>query len=235
MSLFKTATIACPACGSTLDFETVHSVNADRRPDLRAAILAGEFQRMTCPVCTARFRLDPDFNYLDVGRRQWIVAAPVAAVAEWPTREAAARQLFARAYGTDAPELARDIGLALRPRLTFGWPALREKLLAAEHGIDDIALEACKAIVMRAAGSVPLAADTDLRLVDVDRDVDGTGGKLVMAWLRSFDGREGDAFSVPRSECSAVAADASGTWSAFRRGFDAALFVDLNRTLLPAP
>lgn len=229
MSLFKTTTIACPACGKTVDFETVHSVNADRRPDLRLAILAGEFQRMTCPACSARFRLDPDFNYLDVGRRQWIVAAPVAAVAEWPAREAAARALFARAYGTDAPEIARDIGLALQPRLTFGWPALREKLLAAMHGIDDVALEGCKAVVMRAAGSVPLAADTDLRLVDVAV----ADGKLVMAWLRSYDGREGDAFAVPRSECNAIAADEHGAWAAFRRGFETALFVDLNRTLLP--
>lgn len=228
MSLFKTTTIACPACGKTIDFEAVYSVNADRRPDLRLAILAGEFQRMTCPACKARFRLDPDFNYLDVGRRQWIVAAPVAAVAEWPTRETTARELFARAYGADAPEIARDIGSALQPRLTFGWPALREKILAAMHGIDDIALEACKAVVMRSSASVPLAADTDLRLADV------ADGKLTMAWLRSYDGREGSAFAVPRSELDAIAADASGAWAAFRRGFEGALFVDLNRTLLPA-
>ena len=63
---------------------------------------------------------------------------------------------------------------------------------------------------------------------------DVADGKLMIAWLRSYDGREGGAFTVPRSELDAIAADASGAWAAFRRGFEGALFVDLNRTLLPA-
>lgn len=33
----------CPACGAELEAETVASVNADRRPDLRDAILDGIF------------------------------------------------------------------------------------------------------------------------------------------------------------------------------------------------
>ena len=226
MSLFKTTQVACPSCGASLSFQTVHSVNADRRPDLRRAILDGTFQRMDCPSCAARFRLDPDFNLLDVGRGQWIVAAPVEGLLEWQAREAAARALFVRAYGADAPEPAQALGARLRTRITFGWPALREKLLAAEHGLDDVALECCKAAVMRGVKGLPVSPEADLRLADVD------GDKLVMAWLRSFDGAEGDAVLVPRSLHDAVVADADGAWAGLRREFDGALFVDLNRKLV---
>ena len=41
MSLFESAKSPCPKCGTPHAFEVVASVNADRRPDLRAAILDG--------------------------------------------------------------------------------------------------------------------------------------------------------------------------------------------------
>ena len=91
MSLFKETVIGCPSCARELSFETVHSLNADRRPDLRAAILDSRFQRTSCPHCGAGFRLDCDFTILDVKRGQWIVAAPVAGIADWEAREAEAR------------------------------------------------------------------------------------------------------------------------------------------------
>jgi hypothetical protein len=225
MSLFKTTEIACPSCGKALSFESVFSVNADRRPDLRQAILAGEFQRMECPDCGARFRLDTDFNLLDVKRGQWIVAAPVAAMADWPSHEQAARELFERAYGATAGDLAQEIGKRLKPRIVFGWPALREKVLAAEHGLDDIALEACKAAVMRGVKGLPVSGVADLRLADVD------GDQLVLAWLRSYDSAEGDAVSLPRSDYDNIAAELDGAWASLRQEFDGALFVDLNRML----
>ena len=35
MSLFLTQELPCPSCRTPVSFELVHSVNADRRPDLR--------------------------------------------------------------------------------------------------------------------------------------------------------------------------------------------------------
>jgi ribosomal protein S27E len=227
MSRFQTGEVSCPSCGRALSFQTAYSVNADRRPDLREAMLAGTFQRIDCPHCTARLRLDPDFNVLDIARGQWIAAAPVAGIAQWKAREDAARALFERAYGTEASDMAQAIGKKLKPRITFGWPALREKLLAAAHGLDDIALEACKAAVMRGVKGLPVSAVSALRLADVN------GDRLVMAWLRSYDGAEGEAVNVPRSLHDKVLADVDGAWAGFRRDFDGALFVDLNRMLLP--
>lgn len=228
MSLFKTTALACPACNRPLSFQTVYSVNADRRPDLRAAILDGSFQRMDCPHCGAGFRLDCDFTMLDIGRGQWIVAAPVAAIADWQAREAQAREMFGRAYGAEAPAIAREIGQRLRPRIVFGWPALREKLVVADFGLDDVALEAVKATVLRASTvPIPGQAVAELRLVAADSK------ELLLAWQRSYDGATGDVLSAPRALHDSIATDGGDGWAAFRAGFEGALFVDLKRELVP--
>src|SRR5437879_9048961 len=78
MSMFQTMTVNCPECGTAVDFKAVISVNADRRSDLRAAIIDGSFQRQPCPKCGKDFRLDPELTYVDVGRGQWIAVFPVA-------------------------------------------------------------------------------------------------------------------------------------------------------------
>ena len=226
MSIFRHRDLACPRCGAAVPFDTVHSVNADRRPAQRMAILAGRFQRETCPACGASFRLDPEFNYLDAARGQWIAAAPVAARGEWEQREADARRLFERAYGESAADVAREIGTRLRPRLTFGWPALREKLLIADQGLDDVAVEACKAAAMRGLDELPTAGAADLRLIAVEKD------RLVFGWQDNADAELGDVVGVPRSVHDAVVADADGAWAPFKARYADALFVDLGRDLV---
>ncbi len=227
MSLFQETVIDCPSCARSLSFETVHSLNADRRPDLRAAILDSRFQRTNCPHCGAGFRLDCDFTVLDVKRGQWIVAAPVGAIADWEAREAAARAIFARAYGAEAPAIAREIGQRLKPRIVFGWPALREKLVVGDLGLDDVALEAVKATVLRNAASIPGRVVAELRLVAADKN------DLLLAWQRSYDGAAGAVVSAPRALHDKIAAGAANDgWSAFRAGFEGSLFVDLKRELV---
>src|SRR4051812_43224320 len=120
MSMFVPTTLGCPSCGEPVEFRAVLSVNADRRPDLRAAILAESFQREPCPKCSHAFRLAPDLNYLDVGRGLWLAAHPVADVGKWSELEARDRAAFDRAYGPAAPPPARAIGTNLKPRMTFG-------------------------------------------------------------------------------------------------------------------
>src|SRR5262245_26253514 len=133
MSKFQSAAVACPACGASVEFDVVLSVNADRRPDLRDAILAGTFQSQECPDCRKPFRLDPEFTYLDIGRNLWILVQPVDRLERWDELEDQARESFAVAYGPDAPRFAQELGKSVKPRVTFGWAALREKLYAAEQ------------------------------------------------------------------------------------------------------
>ncbi len=229
MSIFRPISLACPQCGDEATFDLVGSVNADRRPDLRDAILNGEFQRKDCMRCGAQFRLDTDFSYLDIGRKQWIVAAPVIGLNDWKLRESVARELFARAYGERAPAAARSVGKGLVPRITFGWPALREKLRCSTYRLDDTVLEACKATVMRSLKSLPFGPDADLRLVDV------SATRLIFAWVRPADSGIGEMIGVPRTLYEQIAADADGAWAAWHEDYVGALFVDLNRELVSQP
>jgi hypothetical protein len=226
MSRFRPVTLACPRCGADAVFERIDQVVVDHRADLRDAILAGDFQRKDCLRCGASFRLDTDFTYVDLGRGAWIVAAPVAALAEWPLRERVAREQFARAFGAQAGAAARKAAARIRPRLVFGWPALREKLRAGAQGLDDVALEACKAVVMRRLPTLPFGPDADLRLVDV------TSTKLVFAWVRPADSGVGEMLGVPRKVYDDIAADPDAAWTGWRDEYADALFVDLNRELI---
>ena len=228
MSLFTVIPLPCPSCRKSVDFETVHSVNADRRPAFAAAILAETFQEQACPHCGTRFRLDPEFNYMDRGRRLWIAAAPLAKAAYWKAEEAHAQGLFDLAYGADAGEAAARIGKGLRPRLTFGWPALREKLLAADQALDDVTLELCKAAVLRNSAAAPISAQTELRLVDVQ------GDRLVFAWQRSSDEAIGDTLQVARALYDEIDADTDDDWVPLREDLTEGLYVDLNRLMVPS-
>ena len=225
MSRFLTQSVSCPSCGETIGFDAVVSVNADRRPDLRAAILDGSFQRHACSKCNVSFRLDPEMSYLDVGRGQWIAAFPIAKLVQWKAVEEQARATFARAYGAQAPAAARAIGAGLRARLTFGWAALREKLLAGEHRLDDITLELVKVAMLRGLDQSPLGADTELRLVAVE------GAELVMAWIQAVNEELVEGLRVPKSLYDQITAEPAG-WQPLRDGLSAGLFVDMNRQLI---
>ena len=229
MSIFRSMQLTCPVCRKPFDYEAVHSVNADRRPDLRQAILDGSFQQVDCRACRARFRLDPSFNYLDVGKGLWIAAEAITELGDWKQREDEARELFERSYGEGASGMAREIGRGMRARLTFGWPALREKILIAENGLDDVSIEACKAAAMRVQAELPLSGDADLRLVAVK------GDRLVLAWVNPADGEVGEKLAVSRSLHDEIAADEAGDYDEFKRDYEGALFVDLGRMLITQP
>ncbi len=226
MSIFRPINLGCPSCGTAVEFQAVHSVNADRRPDLRLAILEETFQEQACPKCGKTFRLDPEFNLMDVQRGQWIAAAPLASLANWKAMEDRAKGLFDKAYGEDAAEVAQEIGQKLHPRVTFGWPALREKLIAHDNELDDVTLELVKLFVMRNSDS-PVSADTELRLVDVTPD------GLTLAWLLAAEGDQAPTMQIARTLYDQIAADEDGAWEDLREEISAGPFVDLNRMLIP--
>jgi hypothetical protein len=226
MSLFQSETVPCPACGRPVEFNVVYSLNADRRPDLRAAVLDGSFQAEPCPGCGETFRLEPELAYLDVGRKQWILVQPVGKLVAWAELEQQAKSTFAQAYGEKASPGARAIGRDLQVRVTFGWSGLREKVFAAEHALDDVILELLKLTVIRGLPELPLADDTELRLADVE------GGMLVLTWIRAATEGVVEVLHVPKAVYDGIAADPAG-WQTAREGLTAGPFVDIHRLLVP--
>jgi hypothetical protein len=226
MSLFKNVTLPCPACGEETPFDAVASVNADRRPDFREAILDGSFQRQACGKCGKTFRLEPAMTYLDSGRGQWIAAHPFNAIGEWEALEKQTRAAFDRGYGEKASAPARKLGANLKPRLVFGWGALREKVFAAEQQLSDVDLELTKIAVLRNSGQTPLSSETELRLVSVE------GDQLIMAWVLAQMEEVVEKLKVPRDLFAEIAANRAG-WQPLRDELSGGLFVDMQRLMLP--
>lgn len=177
MSLFTSLHVDCPACDHTNTMDAVGSVNADRRPDLRDDIIADVFQTTTCAECAESFRLQPEFNYLDVENGLWILALGVTALADHLIHEDRAQDLFDTSYGANAAPAAQEVGEVLRARVTFGWPGVREKILARIEGLDDVVLEMMKLNLLRRLPEAPIDFGVELRLMAV------AGDMFELAWL----------------------------------------------------
>lgn len=222
MSLFHPINLVCPNCQAAVQMDAVGSVNADRRPDLREAIMDDSFQDVPCPSCEESFRLQPQFNYLDAGRRQWIAAFPAARLPDYIEAEHEVAAIFADSYGENAPEAARAVGDDLDVRLTFGWPAVREKLLAREHDLDDVVLELLKLDLLRRLPSSPMAVGIELRLMLASEAF------LTFVWMNSATEEAIEEISVPMEHYAAIA-DNLAPWEKLRSRFANKTFVDMQR------
>jgi CpXC protein len=226
MSIFNTVELPCPACETAVSFELVASVSADRRPDLREAILDGSFQREACPSCGSTFRVDPEFTYLDIARGQYIAVWPVAKRDQWQACVERSQESFDNAFGKGATRAAAQIGKKVQPRVVFGWPALLEKVLANEAGIDDRTLEIAKVAVLSNESDLPLPGHRELRLVG-ERD-----GDLLLAWVRTDGEQRSDALLVPRAVIAEIEADPA-SWQGVRDDLaEGGLVVDFQREML---
>jgi CpXC protein len=226
MSIFDPFAANCPHCGAEQKVHLVASLNADRRADLRQQVLDHAFQAHTCEACGAEFRLPPRFTYQHFAQDLWVLCHPRADLAKWQELDQEAADLFAANYGPDAPPTARAIGSRIKPRVVFGWPALREKLVARAAGLDDIELELLKLAIIRQVPKPPFADEIELRLDRVD------GDDLVLAWVDGTTEAPETALRVPRSTLDEITADPD--WAPLRAQFTGPAFVDLNRLLVAA-
>ena len=224
MSLFQPVNLVCPKCEAPVIMMAVGSVNADRRPDLRDDILADRFQDIECDACQEKFRLQPQFNYLDVRRGQWIAAMQADRMRDHLQVEDEADLLFSEGYGAKAPDAAQQVGKDLKMRVTFGWPAVREKLLIREHDLDDVVIEMIQLHILRSVPSVPLAEGIELRFVEVDKDNDA----YVFCWLETASEEVIEDLRVPTELYEAILANPSA-WDAIRTRLENGAFVDMQK------
>jgi hypothetical protein len=186
---------------------------------LRQQILDGDFQAVTCASCDVQFRLPPSFTYIDFKRIQWILAHPAFERHDWRAFEQVARDIFNTAHGPDAPETARELGREMSPKITFGWPALREKLVCAEQGLDDVTLELVKLAVIRRVPNPPFSDTAELRLRAVEEDT------LLFGWIADESELSVTSLRVPRAMFDAVAGNS--TWHSVRSELESHTLVDV--------
>jgi hypothetical protein len=226
MSVFVTMNARCPACNAAWEIEVVGSVNADRAPELRAAVLDGSFQAQVCDTCGMAFRLPPRFTYVDFGRHQWFVAHPTDESGRWPEHETMAQDMFETTFADNAPPAVQAMAAGVCRRIVFGWPALREKLLCQDHGLDDLTMELFKAAMLRYLPAAPVSDETELRFDGME------DGKLVLSWFMAGTEQRLSRVRVPQAAFAAFGQEPG--WDALRAQFSNAAFVDMERLLARA-
>ena len=225
MSIFTTARVTCPKCGSVTEISWAASLNADRRPDLRAQVMDRSFQAEDCASCGEPLRLPPHLTYVDMGRRAWILVEDTDELAQWATHEAEAQQLFADSFGPDAPQAARALAEGVNPRLVFGWPALREKIMCNELALDDVTLELLKLAVASNVAGAPLLDGHTLRLTQ------GDATRLTLAITDDESEEEFGTMEVQRSLVDVISGDLAA-WAPLRAKFENASLVDVARLII---
>lgn len=229
MSLFKVVEVSCPVCDTVSAFEMVHSVNADRRPDLREEILNHTFQRITCPGCGDFYRIEPEFTFMHLAQGEFLAVWPSSDLDHWADAERRSKAAFDSAYGPNASKTAAEIGRELKPRVAFGWQAVREKLVLRDLGIDDHTIELAKIALLRTQDGLPVGRRSALRLDAIDDNNNLIFGLFPVDAIAPI-----EEIRVPRTLLDEI--DADPEWQPLRDQLGAGLFVDMLRLIVqPTP
>ena len=151
MSITETFLIDCE-CGARVEALACLSLNPERHPHLRDALLDRSLHQYVCAACGVTLSIDKKLAYVDLPRHQFYsVATERDRGAERALIEdaIAAWQL---ALGEHAPVAAQAMFEThkFQLRLCFGLEELREKVVAREEGLDDLAIEILKTELMAA-------------------------------------------------------------------------------------
>ena len=167
MSQTATHEVRC-TCGATLSVFCADSINAERHPNMREAILARTLHVFRCAACLASIAVDKPFIYVDLGRRQLYGVQPPALRAQEREHGQELVEVFERTLGRQAGAAARALFDAdsFHVRLCYGNEALREKLVAHDAGLRDLPLEALKAELL--AGT-PALREANVIALHLDR------------------------------------------------------------------
>jgi hypothetical protein len=225
MSLFQSRTVNCPACGTPKVADIFYSINADRRPDLRAEVIERTLQVQVCDACQSDFRIEPEFVYLDMGRSQWLAVHPFGDMGKWETIVPADQAAFDKSYGPSSSPGAQEIGKDLAVRVAFGWAAFREKLIIQQASLDDVEVELLKLAILRQQNNAPLSQTVEMRVVDVVDD------HLVVAWLDAVADTVVETMIVPLDAYETIAQDTDG-WAELRSDIRTNAFQDMQRMMM---
>ena len=172
MSTWYPHVVACPYCNYNQEIHLLKGMHITRIPDVQRQIIDGTFQVFSCVSCTSSFVVERPSIYTDFDKGHYIAIEPLGS----SRKEALMRhqKIFDDVF-LFAPDLAQNLANTLNPRLVFGLPALREKILTWEKGLSDHVLEGLKLSII---GRHSLDKKSIvLRLVKIHQ----TGGHLLFA------------------------------------------------------
>jgi hypothetical protein len=183
MSQTATHEVRC-RCGATVSVFCADSINAERHPHMRDAILARTLHVFQCGACLGSIAVDKPLLYVDLGRGELYGLHPASERAHEREHGEALVEAWSVAVGDRAGAAARTLfdGNRFHVRLCYGLEELREKIVAHEAGLRDLVVEAVKAEVMAASEELRRLSVIALRLDSV-----GEAGELRLIAERATD------------------------------------------------
>ena len=140
MSVYQPLNITC-RCGHTFVSKVVHGVNIDRLPEVRQAVLNGNFHTTLCPACGTPSVVEKAFLYSDFARNAFYKVRPRKERHLWQDASRELEDDLDKVPEAVSPHSARHC------RVVFGLGELREKLIAQDAGIDDRLVELLKVLL----------------------------------------------------------------------------------------
>lgn len=146
------------------------SVNAERHPHMREAILRRTFHVFECGACHQPIGIDKELLYIDLRRREFYGVFPLAAADDPAPCARKVADAYETALGPSAGEAVQHLGEGMRVRVCFGVEDLREKIVARGAGLNDLALELVKADTLAGNPDLAQLGVQTLRLEAVGED-----------------------------------------------------------------
>lgn len=141
MSLNTSQTVKCPSCGNVSDVTIWNSITVSDSGDLKEDLLKGKVNIFHCPSCSYRALMPVPLLYHDEEKRLMISFSPCE-------NETEKKRLFSNIKETSAQsgELKKLEGYNLR--FVTDYNSLLEKILLADAGLWDKAIELIKLMVL---------------------------------------------------------------------------------------
>lgn len=137
MSMHHIEKLTCPKCNAEIEFLMHDTVNVTLNPENKAKILDRSLFRTECPGCGVAINVEYPILYHDMKQQIMIQ------VCKDPKTAASSPRLDMQIEGF--PPL--DAGY--RVRTVVGTDRLRERIRIFDAGLDDVAIEVCKAFILR--------------------------------------------------------------------------------------
>jgi hypothetical protein len=159
-------------CGATVSVFCADSINAERHPHMRDAILSRTLHVFQCAACLGTITVDKPVLYVDLAHRQLYAMHPASERALERQHGDELIEVWSKSVGDTAGAAARALwgGGSFHVRLCYGLEELREKLVAHDAGLRDLVIEALKAEAMAQAEELQKLGVITLRFDGVRDD-----------------------------------------------------------------
>lgn len=147
MSITRTQRVTC-RCGAVVEVLVAATLNANRRPQFKRALLDRTLHVFRCGGCGDSLVVERDLLYFDMNRQQMFCMYPRHERAREEELSEQVRIAYQAWLGDRAPKLLQGWGKGFLVRMCFGYEELREKVVIDDAGLSDLVIEALKIDVL---------------------------------------------------------------------------------------